>query len=145
MYNLDVCVARKIRLVQGKNMRNRVNLHGGRKSRIVDLYPADTIAHDQISPDPIDLFVVWKQGHDALNRVDTRIRFLNRQTKTVVPGWACTYVPKLTYILGSVAQVRPAFYEDLSSGLHNSIVWVVFFGESEQNVRINEVSRPVRH
>jgi hypothetical protein len=46
MYNLDACVTGEIRLVQGKNMRNRVDLHGGRKPRIMDLHPADTIAHN---------------------------------------------------------------------------------------------------
>ena len=52
MHNLDARVAREIRLIQGENMRNRVNLHGSSKPRIMDLHPANTIAHNQISPDP---------------------------------------------------------------------------------------------
>ena len=127
MYDPDAGVTREIRLVQSKNMRNRVNLHGGRKPRIVDLYPADTIANNQISPDPIDLFVVWKESHDALDCLDTRIRLLNGQAKAVVAGRACAHVPKLTYILGRVAQLRPVVYEGLRSGLHQSMVRVVFF------------------
>jgi hypothetical protein len=145
MYNLDVRVTRKIRLIQGKDMRDPVNLHSRGQPRIVHLYSANAIPQNQISPDPIDLFAVRKKSHDLLNRTNPRICFCNRQTKTVVRGWARTYIPKLAYILGSVTQVHPAIHEGLSSKLHNGLVRIVFFGEPEKDVRINEISRPVRH
>src|SRR5258708_29425609 len=41
-------VARKIRLVEGENMRDAMYVHGGRQSRIMGLDTAYTVAHDQV-------------------------------------------------------------------------------------------------
>jgi len=127
MYDLDFRVTGEIRLVQSENMRNRVNLHRGGKPGIVDLHSANTIAHNQVPPDPIDLFIVWKQSHDALDGVDACIRFLNGQAKTIVAGWSRANVPKLTYILRRIAELDSVSYEDISSGLYQRIVRIVFF------------------
>lgn len=58
-------------------MRDCVDLHGSCKPRIVDLYPADTVAHKQIPLGPVDLFSVRKQSHHALDCPHTRLCFLD--------------------------------------------------------------------
>src|SRR6266481_44 len=109
MDDSDIRVTSKIWLIQRNDVRYAVNLHGSREACIVDLDAADTITHHELPPDPVNFFIIRKQGHNEFNRLNTSVRFLNGQTEAIVTGRTRTHIPKLADVLRGITKLCSAF------------------------------------
>jgi len=58
MNSLDVRIAGKVTLVEGKNSFDAVDAHCRRQSRIVNLHAGNVLTHQQGAPFPVDCHTV---------------------------------------------------------------------------------------
>lgn len=72
----DVCVARKVALVESQDSFDAMHVHGGNQARVVNLNARDVVRNKQSPPFLMDRQAVGKQLQITFNESRTAIGFL---------------------------------------------------------------------
>ena len=141
MHGRDARIAREIAGVQRQQVRDAMNPHGRRDTRIVQLHAGHRVSYHELPPLVVDRFLVRQQNHSLLHYPDFAIRVRRRQPEAVAVRRPRGEVSKFGDVLvrvienGSLAG-QPGKRRIDDERIDDEMVRIVAPGNSQQDVAV---------
>jgi hypothetical protein len=125
MNGRDVCITRKVPVIEGQNPLNAMYSHHGGQPRIVDLNARHAMRDKQFAPFCVNRQTVGEQSQLLFEEFCSPVRFLRRKSVAVAVERASTRVPEFADILRRIAKLAVASKNSFDCGDYERIIVVV--------------------
>ena len=137
MNSLDVRIAGKVTLVEGKNSLDAVDAHCRRQSRIVDLHSRNVLTHQQGTPFLVDCHAVRQKLQLILKGSGPAVGFLRGKREPILIEGSSAGVPEFCNILRCVAKHTAVRKNGVNCRDDQRIVTIIRLYPAKQNITVD--------